>query len=74
MSELLTTPLDRGVRVATNVHTAVRTHQGEQPDVGSLLKARGGHSDLVLVAVPAGQGVIVEHWLRKALGVDGTEA
>jgi len=63
-------PLDEGATVAMDVQTQAEFEQGIEPDVRSAYE---GPCDLVVLAVPAGQGVIVQTAVRRFLNVEQGE-
>lgn len=63
-------PLDPGARVVTDTAPDAEDHYRADAAV-QLIEEFDDPCDLVLIAVPAGEGVAVEAAVRRFLGVEG---
>jgi hypothetical protein len=63
-------PLDEGARVVADTITHGLRAEDRPALLAQLVESFGGPCDVVLLAVPAGEGVIVEHAVTKWLRVE----
>lgn len=66
-------PLDTGARVALDVWTAAHAENATDGVLRDMRAIYDAPADVVVLAVPPGEGVVVAHFLEKAFAVETVE-